>query len=635
MAAGLLSRFTSLFASSKVAPHSPAGRQRQKPAVPRPAHRHNPRRPADAPPPPPHTPSPANGARSAASLSSLVAPGNETVILGEPITAIGGMTIVSDAAKGFCAIFADGTAWVHHSHQNDAEVQTAIDRAKRHMKDPVTGKPITLKLTTIDSMAKIAEAYGTQAAASSGDLTVLRARFQDMLDLAAAYLVSEIQIKLAGEHAQVRFVVNETLSNVIDEFDRDVAEKMFTAIYNWSDTNDGSIVATSTQLAAINKPSKLPPGVFTVRMIFKPLADGRLLKMRVSYRDHVLIKGGLAAAGLMPETLQVLQQCQTMNRGLVTFSGPIGSGKTTLGTAWLIAVSEYHDNRWFILSAEDPPEGLDDRIASVAVTDNDDPGVDPYDQELRDAKRLFPQLIRIGECRTKAATRSAYSASLFGKTLVQTTLHADETLDIPETYVTLGLTVEEAYDHHRHGGWINQRLIPRICSHCARDFSSPDVLADPLLKEAYDAFCAAIGVPLTSKLKVRGNGKLPNGSVCPHCRPRNPRVCGSCDRPERGPGCACPAGTQGMVVVGMPGIIGRIPAAEALRPTKELMDLLRKPGGKDEARRYWLTTMRGKSLRMHAWQHLKDGIIGAQEFLETGITPEQLAFDLRVTGAIA
>ncbi|MDO4668130.1 MAG: competence type IV pilus ATPase ComGA [Streptococcus sp.] len=123
------------------------------------------------------------------------------------------------------------------------------------------------------------------------------------------------------------------------------------------------------------------------------------------------------------------------NRGLYLFSGPVGSGKTTL--MHHLAMMKFGNQQ--VISIEDPVEIKQDAMLQLQI--NETIGMD-YDALIKLSLRHRPDLLIIGEIRDKKTARAVVRASLTGVT-VFSTIHAKSIRGVYERMLELGVNEDE------------------------------------------------------------------------------------------------------------------------------------------------------------------------------------------------
>ena len=170
-------------------------------------------------------------------------------------------------------------------------------------------------------------------------------------------------------------------------------------------------------------------------------------------------------------------------------TGPTGSGKTTSLYATLQELKQEGLN---LVTVEDPVEYKLEGINQVAV--NRKSGLD-FATGLRALVRQDPDIIMVGEIRDRETAAMAVQAALTGH-LVLSTLHTNSAVGAVARLLDMG--VEPYLLAAALRGVLAQRLVRRVCAHCAASYApSPQELR----------FLA----PAAPALLRRGEG-------CEHCR---------------------------------------------------------------------------------------------------------------------
>lgn len=137
-------------------------------------------------------------------------------------------------------------------------------------------------------------------------------------------------------------------------------------------------------------------------------------------------------------------------RGLIAFSGPTGSGKTT--TIYNLVKAMVTDQ--FVMTIEDPIEIKEQRFLQLQV--NHDAGMD-YADLIKVGLRHRPDVFIIGEVRDPLTAEAAIKAALSGH-LVYTTVHAQDPLGVIDRFKQLGISQE--FISQALTGVAYQRLVP-------------------------------------------------------------------------------------------------------------------------------------------------------------------------------
>jgi general secretion pathway protein E len=218
-------------------------------------------------------------------------------------------------------------------------------------------------------------------------------------------------------------------------------------------------------------------------------------KIVVRVFDPNVLATDLHELGFAPDEREIYERWITSPSGLILVTGPTGSGKTTTLYSTLRYLSGPEIN---ITTVEDPIELVDPRFCQVQVQAQIQLG---FANALRSILRQDPDVIMVGEIRDGETAQMAVQAALTGH-LVFSTVH---TRDAAGAVTRLGdLGIEPFMLSSVLRGVVAQRLIRRICPHCAVDGF--------LTAEQVDALGLKVPVERRERLQVRF------GEGCVECR---------------------------------------------------------------------------------------------------------------------
>lgn len=200
-----------------------------------------------------------------------------------------------------------------------------------------------------------------------------------------------------------------------------------------------------------------------VRMATHPVDSGENIVLRLLDRQRHLTS--LDALGLEEEARGALEQLMHYPEGLVIFTGPTGSGKTT--TLYAVLEEINHDGV-NIMTLEDPVEYQLPRLRQTSVSESTRIN---FADGIRSLLRQDPDILLVGEIRDEDTARMALRASMTGH-LVFSTLHAHSIPGVFPRLADMGLSGDLLYGNLR--GLVAQRLLRRLCRHCRqpRDLSA-------------------------------------------------------------------------------------------------------------------------------------------------------------------
>lgn len=159
--------------------------------------------------------------------------------------------------------------------------------------------------------------------------------------------------------------------------------------------------------------------------------------------------------------VQLIEQLARFNSGLLIFSGPVGSGKTT--TMYQLVRESYLASKQQVITVEDPVEIEEPFFLQTQV--NEKAGI-TYETLLKSSLRHHPDIIIIGEIRDEETAKMVIRGALTGH-LIIASVHAKNTIGVVSRLLELGVTQEQLKQTLL--GAVFQKLIPRYCSFCKGD----------------------------------------------------------------------------------------------------------------------------------------------------------------------
>jgi len=136
---------------------------------------------------------------------------------------------------------------------------------------------------------------------------------------------------------------------------------------------------------------------------------------------------------LFPSQLKVLKKWINHRAGLLLFSGPTGSGKST--TLYALLETILQNKSYQAITLEDPVEKKMNHLLQVQI--NEKAGI-TYETGLKAALRHDPDIIMVGEIRDKHTAHFCFEAALTGH-LVFSTLHAKSAVGTIHRLLDMGI----------------------------------------------------------------------------------------------------------------------------------------------------------------------------------------------------
>lgn len=195
-----------------------------------------------------------------------------------------------------------------------------------------------------------------------------------------------------------------------------------------------------------------------IRIGTVPVAEGERVVLRLLDRDSALLP--LDELGMSDDLMRGVTGLLEAPNGIVVVCGPTGSGKTTTLYAVLSQLDAARRN---ILTIEDPVEYQLPDIGQIQVK----PKIGlTFATGLRHILRQDPDIVLVGEMRDSETAEIGVRASLTGH-LVFTTLHTNDAAGA--VVRLLDMDVEPFLLASTLRGALAQRLVRRLCPHCARE----------------------------------------------------------------------------------------------------------------------------------------------------------------------
>jgi type II secretory ATPase GspE/PulE/Tfp pilus assembly ATPase PilB-like protein len=490
------------------------------------------------------------------------------------LTATGGSIELTKDMQSLIAYFSGGEIIISRTHRFDGRVLAFIDLLKR--KSHIVRKPFYSDMGLVSGIYKEYEGHmgGTSVSRGNRDYdNQMQKDFVDIIARAAAQKVSDIHIEVADQ-TTIYFRIDGSMQPVL-EYNSAWGESFVRAAFASADMSNANYAQNEYQAAQKDgrtplrgtKDLYLPDGILSIRMQFNPIAFGsRYVVMRLLYDNPN--EGIKTEQEFSPYEQHLLMRLRSFPTGLVIVAGPTSSGKSTTLVRNMSQMLKERNYEINMITVENPVEQKIFGAHQMPVTNamNEDQREEAYTEALAAALRSDPDTLMVGEIRTLAAAQLTVRGALSGHN-VWTTLHANSAMAALTRLLDMGIEPFKLKEETLMRGLISMRLFKKVCPHCReRLVNHPE---NPAYKRALDAY-----------------GEIGLNQIF-----------------MRGPGCDKCNGT---------GTIGRIKAGEIIVTNGEFLSLAL-AGKTDEAVKYWLEEMDGRTLKEAAAELMLMGVISIDE----------------------
>lgn len=211
-----------------------------------------------------------------------------------------------------------------------------------------------------------------------------------------------------------------------------------------------------------------------IRVSSLPTQHGERLVLRLLDKTRGLLT--LEDLGMKAHERERIESLIRRPNGMILFTGPTGSGKSTSLYAILQALARPQVN---IITVEDPIEYDLPGVGQVQV--NEKAGL-TFANTLRSILRQDPDIIMIGEMRDFDTAHIGIQASLTGH-LVFSTLHTNDSISAVTRLSDMG--VEPYLISGSLLGVVAQRLVRRVCPHCKKEIPTSGVVLKNGIERAW------------------------------------------------------------------------------------------------------------------------------------------------------
>lgn len=313
-----------------------------------------------------------------------------------------------------------------------------------------------------------------------------------VFDKAVSEQASDVHFERFGEFFLIRFRVDGVLQErwrlpaidleqivnslkVIATLDITNHETPQDGHFEFISTSSGGIINPNTpghQDARIDEAvqqngEKMDERILDIRVSVYPSIKGEVVVARLLNRKNALMP--ISQLGMDDDTLNKVKHIISRDYGMILITGPVGSGKTT--TLYSLMLELKSDER-VIMTIEDPVEFHLEWLRQSELRPTRGFG---FNEALRSILRQDPDILMIGEIRDRATAEHAISVSLVGR-IVGSTIHSNS--NVGTIARLIDLNIERGMIAYAINGIISQRLVRRLCTSCAEQYTPDQSLLD-------------------------------------------------------------------------------------------------------------------------------------------------------------
>ena len=442
--------------------------------------------------------------------------------------------------------------------------------------------------------------------------TEVEEKFRELVSDALDAEASDIHFEVRGDTGHTRFRINGEMQDVTRDdqqprFTRPVIEQFGNYMFNRLAKRGSRQFVTNMALNA-SAQMKVRDQEVALRFSTAPDIRGVDIFVRVWRPDQQAL--GLDDLGYDEEHIKLLGQAIRKPYGVILFSGPTGSGKSSSLTALIDGLDDAEKEHRKIVSLEEPVERELAHVTHVSVSAITDHG--GWTALLGGLNRWDSNINILGEIKDAESAKALQDLATSGK-LTLTTLHASNVLSIPSRMEELGVNHQLLYDANFLVLLVNQRLVPKLCQHCRiplwggrqgeqgdRARFSDDIIAEKLANERKADAARGVSATLSDRREAdylrnvdRYRSLFP-AHEAPHAS-------------LRGPGChqCAPAKFRDQADAKGTGIVGRALVAEMIALDETSRSYIR---ARDwDAWRLALTKSGWSSIQDHVVRYVKSG----------------------------
>lgn len=314
---------------------------------------------------------------------------------------------------------------------------------------------------------------------------------RDLVYEAVLQKVSDIHIQVRLGYSKIRMRQHgelHTFAEWSEKLGREIASVAFNKETDHATSHFNPLIPQDASM-----PLKIHGRDIRLRLASVPAHGGFDMVMRILATGEEKGKS-LEELGYIPSQIDIIKTAMKLPFGAIIVAGPTGSGKTTT----LATCMEMVESTAKLYSIEDPVEKVVEAATQVPV--NTEKENRSFASMGRAALRMDPDVIILGEMRDEDTAHVMIRASITGH-LVLTTLHTNRATAIVTRLVDMGISPILLSDSSVLRCLMCQRLIVKVCPHCAIPLTT-----SPLHQDFLKPWEEVLGRDVLMQAKARGNG---------------------------------------------------------------------------------------------------------------------------------
>ncbi|KIO61251.1 competence type IV pilus ATPase ComGA [Caldibacillus thermoamylovorans] len=281
----------------------------------------------------------------------------------------------------------------------------------------------------------------------------IETRAREILEHALSLHATDIHIIPKSKHASVLFRLSHKLIPImtieLEETERLISYMKFQAAMDIGEKRKPQNGSFQIDIGGLSVGLRLStlPSIFAESLVIRILPKESYIPFQ--------------QLSLFPKSLRLLLAMLKFSHGLIIFTGPTGSGKTT--TLYSLLQHSTKSLGRNVITLEDPVEKNSEDLLQVQV--NEKAGI-TYNTGLKAILRHDPDIIMVGEIRDSETAHIAIRAALTGH-LVLTTMHTKDSKGALYRLIEFGVNWHEI--EQTLVAVTAQRLVELICPYCLEE----------------------------------------------------------------------------------------------------------------------------------------------------------------------